>query len=381
MKKVILIPDSFKGTMSSKYICEVMKEVIHRYYANTEIVSIPVADGGEGSVESFLSAVGGRKVHCIVKGPYFKDIESFYGVLPDNTAVIEMAAAAGLPLAGHNRNPEKTTTYGVGQLIGHAAASGCKKIIIGLGGSCTNDGGVGAAAALGALFKDESGKSFVPVGGTLDKIVSIDASSLVTSMEGIQIITMCDIDNPLCGPQGAAEVFGPQKGANEAMIKRLDKNLEHLAGLVKRDLGKDILDLSGAGAAGGMGGGMSAFFNSKLQMGIDTVLDTVNFDKLIEGADLVISGEGRIDSQSLRGKVVIGVARRTKSQDIPLIAIVGDIGDNIEGVYEQGVSAIFSINRVSVPFYKAKARCKSDLKLTVDNLMRFISVTEFFNHK
>lgn len=376
MKKVLLIPDSFKGTMSSSEICTIMEKSIHAYHPSAEVVSIPVADGGEGSVESFLTAVGGEKVQLSVKGPYFEDVQGFYGCLTDNTAVVEMAAAAGLPLVGDNRHAEKTTTYGVGQLIEHAAKAGCKKIIVGLGGSATNDGGAGAAAALGVRFMNAKGQPFIPAGETLCDIASIDVSGLSPALTGVELITMCDIDNPLCGPQGAAAVFGPQKGADEAMVKTLDDNLAHMAAVVKRDLGKDIINLAGAGAAGGMGGGMVAFFGSRLQMGIETVLDTVHFNSLLEGADLVFTGEGKIDFQSLRGKVVIGVARRAKEKGVPVIAVVGDIGDNIEEVYNQGVNAVFSINRVAVPFDEAKKRSKSDLMLTMDNLMRLISLVK-----
>lgn len=376
MKKIILIPDSFKGTMSSSEICSIMKKAILNYFPDTEVLSIPVADGGEGSVDAFLSSVGGRKVPLVVKGPYFEDIPAFYGVLPEGTAVIEMAAAAGLPLVGENRSAGKTTTFGVGQLIAHAAKSGCRKIIVGLGGSATNDGGAGAAAALGIKFLDEGGHEFVPVGATLGKVSSIDMSGLNAALDGVDLITMCDIDNPLCGSRGAAAVFGPQKGASEEEIRLLDRNLSHLAEIIRRDLGKDICLLPGSGAAGGMGGGMAAFFGSRLQAGIETVLDIVGFDDKIRGADLVFSGEGRLDSQSLRGKVVVGVARRTKKQGVPLIAIVGDIGDQIENVYGEGVSAVFSTNRVAVPFSEAEQRCKEDLALTMDNLMRFFSVLQ-----
>lgn len=372
MKKVLLIPDSFKGTMSSEEICTVMGEVIRRHYPAAEVVSIPVADGGEGSVDSFLAAMGGEKVHLTVKGPYNEALESFYGVLPGGGAVVEMAAAAGLPLVGEEKHAEQTTTFGVGQLIAEAARSGAKKIIVGLGGSATNDGGCGAAAALGVRFYNRAGESFVPVGGTLKEIDRIDLSGLLPELAAVEMVTMCDIDNPLCGPSGAAAVFGPQKGADPAMVQLLDDGLRHLAAVVRRDLGKDILDLPGAGAAGGMGGGMVAFLGSRLQMGIETVLDTVGFDDLLEGADLVFSGEGKIDSQSLRGKVVIGVARRTQKHNVPLIAIVGDIGDNIEGVYDQGVTGVFSINRVAVPYKEARHRSKGDLALTMDNLLRFM---------
>lgn len=373
MKKILLIPDSFKGTMSSCEICGIMKESIQAYFPEAEAVSIPVADGGEGSVDSFLTAVGGEKIWLTVKGPHFEDVRGFYGRLPDGTAVVEMAAAAGLPLAGEKKQVEKATTYGVGQLIEHAAKSGCRKIIVGLGGSATNDGGVGAAAALGVQFKNTEGRSFIPVGENLSEIASIDLSGLDPVVSGVEFVSMCDIDNPLCGPQGAAAVFGPQKGADEAMIEKLDKNLAYLASFIKRSTGKDILNLPGAGAAGGMGGGMVTFLNSKLQMGIETVLDAVHFDALLDDADLVISGEGKIDLQSLRGKVVIGVARRAKQKKVPLIAVVGDIDDNIDGIYQEGVTAVLSTNRKAIPFEKAKLRCKSDLALTMDSLMRLLS--------
>lgn len=380
MKKVILIPDSFKGTMSSKEICSIMKREILSFYPKAQVVSVPVADGGEGSVDAFLSAVGGKKVNITVKGPYFEDIESFYGILPDNTAVIEMAAAAGLPLVGEDKHPEKATTYGVGQLIKHALDSGCKKLIVGLGGSVTNDGGVGAAAALGAEFYDKSGRTFVPTGETLDRIEHINISPMLSHLSGAEIITMCDIDNPLCGENGAAYVFAPQKGADSSMVKLLDKNLLHLAEVIERDLKKDVLTLPGAGAAGGMGAGMAAFFASKLQMGIETVLDTVGFDSLISDADLVLTGEGKLDTQSLRGKVVIGVARRTKRQGVPLIAVVGDIDDDIEKVYDEGVAAVFSINRLALPYSDAKKRAQKDMALTVNNLMRCFKNLNIFKN-
>jgi glycerate kinase len=374
MKKFILIPDSFKGTMSSAEICSIMKERIKAYYPRAEVISIPVADGGEGSVDSFLAAAGGRKIVVPAKGPYMEDMEGFYGLLDGGAAaVIEMAACAGLPLAGNKLHPDKTTTYGVGQLIADAAKRGCKKIIVGLGGSATNDFGAGAAAAAGVRFFDGDGKEFVPVGGTLSRIARIEKSGVPAELAAAEIITMCDIDNPLCGPAGAAHVFGPQKGADPGMVEFLDGQLKAVSETVIRELGIDVSALPGAGAAGGMGGGMAAFFGSRLQMGIETVLDTVNFDALLPGTDMVFTGEGKIDTQSLRGKVVIGVARRAKKQNIPVIALVGDIGDHIEGAYDEGVSAVFSINRRAIPFEEARTRCKGDLDLTVDNLLRFLS--------
>lgn len=369
-----MIPDSFKGTMSSSEICSIIADSVKQYYPNAQVVSIPVADGGEGSVDSFLAAMGGEKVAVTVKGPYMEDVESFYGLVDDgSTAIIEMASCAGLPLVGDNLHAEKTTTFGVGQLIADAVSKGCKKLILGLGGSATNDFGAGAAAALGIRFLDKDGKAFIPVGENLADVRAIDKSGLLPRLSGVEIITMCDIDNPLCGETGAAYVFGPQKGADGEMVKYLDNQLRCISETVMRELGVDVASLPGSGAAGGMGGGMVAFLGSRLQMGIETVLDTVGFDRLLDGADLVISGEGKIDTQSLRGKVVVGVARRAKRGNVPVIAIVGDIGDNIEPVYDEGVSGIFSINRVAVPFKEAKSRSKSDLRLTADNLMRMMS--------
>lgn len=373
MKKIVLIPDSFKGTMSSAEICGIMESSIKKFHPAAEIVKIPVADGGEGSVEAFRSACGGEQKTVTVKGPFFEDMASFYGLLADNkTAVIEMAACAGLPLAGDKANPEKTTTYGAGQLIAAALDAGCNKIVMGLGGSATNDGGCGAAAAMGAAFFDRDGKLFVPTGGALQDIAHIDLSGVNPRLKQAELVSMCDIDNPLYGETGAAYIFGPQKGASPEMVKSLDAGLRHLAEVVKRDLGLDLAEMPGAGAAGGMGYGMKAFLGSALQMGIETVLDTVGFDSLLCGTDMVFTGEGKIDTQSLRGKVVIGIARRTKQAGVPLIAVVGDIGDNIGAAYDMGVSAIFSINRVAIDFSRAKLRAKSDLALTMENILRLL---------
>ncbi|HKM07929.1 MAG TPA: glycerate kinase, partial [Sphaerochaeta sp.] len=280
-------------------------------------------------------------------------------------------ACAGLPLVGDELHPERTTTYGVGELILAAAKSGCKEIIVGLGGSATNDAGCGAAAACGVLFKDEKGKAFIPTGGTLHQVASIDCSGLDKALQNISITTMCDIDNPFYGTKGAAYIFGPQKGADAEMVKILDANLESLAKVISKDCKLDVQAIPGSGAAGGMGGGMAAFFGSALQMGIETVLDTVNFGKLLETADMVLTGEGKIDSQSLRGKVVIGVARRAKKANVPVLAVVGDISDDVEGAYDEGVSGIFSINRLAVDFKIAKKRAHKDMAMTIDNLMRF----------
>ena len=372
MKKIILIPDSFKGTMDSIEICEIMRKPILKYYPDVDIVSIPVADGGEGSVECFLQALGGKKVVAKVKNPLYEDMQSFYGLIDNGkTAVIEMAACSGLPLIENRKNPMKATTYGVGELILESARNGAKKIIVGLGGSATNDGGCGAACAVGVRFYNSKGESFIPTGGTLQDISRIDMSQKDSILENVEIIAMCDINNPMHGPDGAARVFGPQKGATPELVEALDKGVKHLSEIIKRELNMDLANVPGTGAAGAMGAGMLAFFGAKLQMGIETVLDAVRFDNELQGTDMVFTGEGRIDIQSLRGKVVIGVARRAKKANVPVIAVVGDIGDSIEPAYSEGVSSIISINRVADDFSKVRSRAKADMALTIDNFMRF----------
>ncbi|NLA95300.1 MAG: glycerate kinase [Clostridiaceae bacterium] len=378
MKKVLLLPDSLKGSMDSSTICGIMEDAILRHYPDARVESLPVADGGEGSVDSFLKALGGEKVKIRVKGPLFEEVDAFYGLINQgNRAVIEMAACAGLPLMGSRKDPLITTTYGVGQLIQAAAARGVREIILGLGGSATNDGGCGAAAALGIRFLDQDGLEFIPVGGTLERISRIDAAQKSGLLENLKVRAMCDIDNPLYGPRGAAYVFAPQKGADEKGVKKLDAGLLHLALMIERDLGLQVADLPGSGAAGGVGAGAYAFLGASLEAGIEVVLDAICFDRIARDADLILTGEGKIDQQSLAGKVVIGVARRAKRLGIPVAAIVGDIGEGIEGVYEEGVSGIFSINRLAVDFALARKRSPEDLALTVDNLMRFLKQLAF----
>ena len=371
MNKAVLIPDSFKGTLSSIEICTIISDKIYKHFPHCHVVSIPVADGGEGSVDCFLSALGGEKIVETVSSPYFEDMESFYGLI-DDTAVIEMAACAGLPLVEDRKNPSLTTTYGVGQLIMAAAKKRCKKIIVGLGGSSTNDGGCGAAAAVGVKFYDKKGNEFIPIGKTLIDIDRIDLSHKAKELDNIEIITMCDIDNPMYGTTGAAYIFGPQKGADEKMILELDKGLKNLCDVIERETGKDLKDVPGSGAAGAMGAGMIAFFNSVLQMGIETVLDTVKFDEIIEDADMIFTGEGRVDTQSLRGKVVIGVGKRAKNKNIPVTVIAGGAANNIDDAYDMGVTSIFTINRLPEDFEISRHKSKENLEATIDNILRLI---------
>lgn len=318
MHKYILIPDSFKGTLSARDFCAVAREAIGRADPGAQVLSIPLADGGEGTVEAFLAACGGQRIECPCTGPYGGTAPGFYGLLPDGTAVVELAAAAGLPLAGTDLHPADATTYGVGQLLLHAARHGARRLLLGLGGSATNDGGCGAAAALGVEFYDRRGRTFVPTGGTLGDIHRISAENL----EPLPPVTvLCDVDNPLCGPRGAAAVFGPQKGADPDMVQ---------------------------------------------------LLDAADFPRLAADADLIITGEGRLDSQSLGGKAVIGVARRARELGVPCAALAGAVDVSaLPRAYELGLTAAFPINPLPLPFEQARVSCRENLSAAVENLIRF----------
>lgn len=374
MEKILLVPDSFKGTLSSRQVCQVMAGQLRRFFPQAQVKSIPVADGGEGSVEAFLAAAGGERRTRTVTGPFGEPVEAFYGILGDGrTAVIEMAACAGLPLAEGRLNPERATTYGVGELLLAAKEAGCTKAILGLGGSCTNDGGAGAAAALGAKFTRADGAAFVPTGGTLGEIAALDVSPVAQALQGMELTAMCDIDNPLYGEAGAAAVFAPQKGADAAMVARLDAGLRHLGQVSARCLGRDFSHLPGTGAAGGLGFGMAAFCGAQLRMGIDAVLDAVGFDSLLPGTDVVFTGEGKIDSQSARGKVVSGVAVRCRKAGVPVVAVVGQIDQGFEEMYQQGLTAVFSINRAAQPFAESRFHAGENLALTMENIARLLA--------
>ena len=372
MRKYVVIPDSFKGCLSSGEICGIIAREIRRRDPEARVCALPVADGGEGTVDAFLGALGGEKVAVPCRDPYGRPLTAHYGLFPDGkTAVIEMAAAAGLPLVGEDRRVADATTYGVGQLIAHALKRGAERIILGLGGSATNDGGCGAAAALGVEFLDAEGKAFVPVGGTLRRIAHIRVDGLLPALRQAEVIAMCDIDNPLCGESGAAAVFAPQKGADAATVRMLDEGLAHLAAVIEKDLGRSLLTLPGGGAAGGFGAGSVAFLGARLQMGIEAVLDLTDFDRLAADAYLVITGEGRLDSQSLRGKVVVGVARRARALGVPVVALVGSSETDIAAAYDAGVTAVFPINPAPTTLSEALAHARTHLAFTAENVLRF----------
>lgn len=371
MKKIIIIPDSFKGTLSSRDACDIMAKSAKRFFPHADVIPVPIADGGEGTVDAVLSAAGGEKICVPVKGPLFDEVDACYGLLPDRTAVIEMAAAAGLPLMGDCKSVEAATTYGVGELMRHALAQGAQRIVLGLGGSATNDGGCGAAAAMGAVFKDPDGNAFIPTGASLCRIASVDIDNVRASLRGIPVEAMCDIDNPLVGENGAAYIFAPQKGADAQTVRLLDDGLRHLTDIVARSFGMKI-DVPGAGAAGGMGAGVAAFFNGRLIRGIDAMLDLVRFDKLLHDADVVFTGEGRLDSQSLMGKAVGGIAQRAKEAGIPVICVAGAVSNDIDEIYRSGITAAFSINQEPLPFSVVAGKTRENLARTMDNIFRLL---------
>lgn len=375
MQNFILVPDSFKGTLSAIEVCNIMKSSIKNLYKDANIISVPVADGGEGTVDAFLYALGGEKKSVWVSDAFNEQkILAHYAMLKDDIAVIEMADCAGLPLVKNRLEPDKTTTFGVGELIIDAINSGAKKIILGLGGSATNDGGCGMAAALGVKFKDEQDQEFIPTGGTLSQIYKIDMNNIYSKIKDVEFISMCDVDNPLCGRLGASAVFAPQKGADEDMVKLLDEGLAHLAKIIKRDLHIEVKDIKGAGAAGGLGAGSIAFLQSKLTKGIDVILDTIKFDELVSKADIVFTGEGKFDSQSLHGKVVMGVANRSQKYKTPVIVVTGAIGENIQEAYNKGITAIFSINKEPMEFSKSALKSKENMILTMENILRLLKI-------
>ena len=372
LHKIVLVPDSFKGTLSSARFCALCARKIAELAPQCEVVSVPVADGGEGSADCFLTALGGRKIRVNTKNPLLEDMTAAYGILDGDgprTAVIEMAACAGLPLIEDRKDPLRASTYGVGLLLRDALQRGCRRIILGLGGSATTDMGLGAAQALGARFYDENGKEFLPVGGNLCELRHIDLSGMRLPPDA-EITCMCDIRNPLYGPMGAAHVFSPQKGATPEQTALLDRGLRHAADVIKTECGTDVSRIPGGGAAGGMGAGMNALLGAKLQSGIETVLDTVNFDELLRGADLCVTGEGLLDRQSTMGKVLDGVSRRTRAQGVPLVALVGGVSYDVGEIHNQGVSAVFTVNRLPEPLEESCLHTEENLLFAMENILR-----------
>ncbi|MGM0549216.1 MAG: glycerate kinase [Bacillota bacterium] len=342
---ILVAPDSFKGSLTALEVAENIEKGIKKAAPKAKVELLPLADGGEGTVQALVDATQGEIIQAEVLGPLGNKVQAFYGLLGDNkTAVIEMAAASGLPLVPQaKRNPLKTTTYGTGELIKSALDQGVEKIIIGIGGSATNDAGVGMAQALGAQILDAAGNQIGFGGGSLDQIVEINLENLDSRLKSVEILVACDVDNPLFGKNGAAYVYGRQKGADRKMIKKLDQNLRYFNQMVIKKLAKDLSQVAGAGAAGGLGAGLLAFLAADLKAGIEIIFELLNFEKQLENVDLVITGEGCLDAQSLNGKVVVGVAHAAAKKRIPVIAIAGSLGAKADKILTEGISSYFSI--------------------------------------
>jgi glycerate kinase len=339
--KFLFAPDSFKGSLTSKEIIELLTEQAEKIFPGCECVSVPMADGGEGTMEVLVDINNGKFVTVPVKGPLFEDVEAVYGVLDSNTAIIEMAAASGLPMVpADKRDPLNTTTYGTGELIRHALDAGYRNIIIGVGGSATNDGGIGCMAALGVKFLDQNGKEVYLGGKGLADIADIDLSGLHPAAKDATFTVMCDVTFPLLGPKGATYVFGPQKGADEPRLVALEAGMTNYVEVIQKKFGEYIGDKPSTGAAGGLSAALMVFLKAQLKSGIDTVLQLSDFDKKLEGVDMVISGEGRADHQSANGKVLYGVGTSAMKRGIPAVAIVGSMLPGAESLYDCGITSI-----------------------------------------
>lgn len=375
--KFILAPDSFKESMTAKEVAYAMEKGIKKVLKNAECVKVPMADGGEGTVQSLVDATNGQIVHAEVTGPDGKNkVHAVFGILGDyKTAVIEMSSASGIHLIeSEKRNPLYTTTYGTGELIKEALDKGVSTILIGIGGSATNDGGAGMVTALGAKLLDKDKKEIPFGGGYLDKLEEIDLKKLDERLKHVDIKVACDVDNPLLGEKGASYVFGPQKGATPEIVKILDKNLASFANIIESKLGKNIKEVPGAGAAGGLGFGLMTFLNAKLEKGINLVIEYTKLREKVKNADFVFTGEGSIDFQTIFGKTPFGVAKVAKEFNIPVIAFAAHIGDDIDILYENGIDSIVGILRGVTDLKSALKKGKINVEKASENITRILAV-------
>nr|PZN71570.1 MAG: glycerate kinase [Bacillota bacterium] len=343
--KIVIAPDSYKGSLTAAQVAEAMAAGVRRVWPDADLALVPMADGGEGTVQALVDATGGRLITAAVRGPLGDPVEAVFGMLGDGeTAVIEMAQASGLTLVPpERRNPLITTTYGTGELIRRALDLGAKRLIIGIGGSATNDGGAGMAQALGARLLDEDGRELEPGGAALARLARIDVAGLDPRVRSVQITVACDVDNPLTGPRGASAVFGPQKGATPEMVVQLDAALRRWAEVIRRDLGRDVENVPGAGAAGGLGAGLMAFLNAELRRGVEIVVEATGLDRHLAGADLCLTGEGSTDFQTVRGKTPMGVAAAARRHGVPVICLSGGLGRDYQQIYDVGIDAALPI--------------------------------------
>ena len=375
--KLIFAPDSFKGSLSATESCDILEKVAGRIFPGAETVSVPVTDGGAGTVDALLRAMGGDRIATKVTGPLFEPVEAQWGMLGDGlTAVLEMAQASGLPyLPADRKDPRRTTSLGTGEMMAEAIRRGAKKLLIGIGGSATNDGGIGMLQALGAVFTDRAGKTVCPVGGSLREVEHADFSHLMPELRDVQITVICDVTNPLLGENGATFIYGPQKGATPDIRDELEAGMAHFAEVIERTTHRDFRSFPGAGAAGGLGAALGGVLGARLQSGIDAVLDAVNFDRLLTGVSLAVTGEGRIDGQSVRfGKVPVGVAKRCASRGIPTVAIVGGIGEGAEGLFDLCESTIQTTVSGPMTLEKAMSGAPALYEYAAERLFRAIRI-------
>ncbi|ENG6107672.1 glycerate kinase [Serratia liquefaciens] len=370
LKKVVIAPDSFKESLSALEVAEAIERGFRQIFPQVQYMKLPMADGGEGTVDSMVAATGGEIVTVAVTGPLGQPVQAFYGLLGEGeTAVIEMAAASGLHLAPKaQRDPRMTTSYGTGELILAALERGVKTIILGIGGSATNDGGAGMMQALGARLLDENRQALPPGGAALAQLAYIDLSGVDPRLQQVSITAACDVDNPLCGANGASAVFGPQKGATPEMVTQLDAALRHYGTLLEQATGREIINAPGAGAAGGMGAALLGMLNARLRPGIEIVIETLQLEEALRDADLVITGEGRLDSQSIHGKTPIGVARVAKRFGLPVIGIAGSLSKDYQVVHQHGIDAAFSVLDRVVSLEEALAEAADNLEVTARNV-------------
>lgn len=375
--KFIFAPDSFKGSLTAMEGCDILERVAAKIFPGCETVSVPVADGGEGTVDALLRAMGGQRIVTRVTGPLFEPEDAEWGMLSDGvTAVMEMAQASGLPyIPEDKKDPRNATSLGTGEMIAEALKRGAKKILIGIGGSATNDGGIGMLAALGAEFTDVDGKPVNPVGGALAEVARADFGGLMPELKAVGITVICDVTNPLLGESGATFTYGPQKGATPEIRDALEAGMAHYAKVVSAACGRDIAGFPGAGAAGGLGAALGGVLGATLKSGIDAVLEAVDFDNKLEGVSLAITGEGRIDGQSVRfGKVPVGVAKRCAIKGIPVAAIVGGIGDGAEGLYDLCEATIQTTAPGPIALEKAMAEAPRLYEQAAERLFRAIRI-------
>ncbi len=374
--RIIVAPDSFKGSLSALAAAEAIERGIRAVFPDAEVIKVPIADGGEGTVEALVAATGGRVEHRTVRGPLGEPVRAHWGVLGDGkTAVIEMAAASGLPLVPkERRDPRITTTWGTGELMKAALDAGLATLVIGIGGSATNDGGAGMARALGARFLDADGRDLPEGGAALARLARIDLAGLDPRLAGAGVLVACDVDNPLTGPRGASAVYGPQKGATPEMVRELDAALGNYARIAKAETGRDAADVPGAGAAGGLGAGLLFFTPARLRPGVEIVVETTGLSTKMKGADLVITGEGRTDFQTAMGKAPVGVARVAKPLGVPVVCLAGGLGDGADDVLERGIDALASVVPQAMALEECMARGAELLEAAAARLCRLLRV-------